>query len=174
MTQVPYYPPPDSTGPWSDARIVSPPPPKPSKKNRTGLIIALVVLGAMLCVAGSLLVGAFGNDGPKSGAVAATTPAAARATTAKKGAPPKAAAASVKVGAGEYQVGKDIQAGTYVTPGAEKASFQFCSWTVKASDDSDAEYLDVGSSQGATEAGRVKLKDGQIFDSKGCKDWVKQ
>jgi hypothetical protein len=72
-----------------------------------------------------------------------------------------------------WEVGVDVSPGKYRTSGAVKGLFEFCSWTVRASDDPDSRVIDLGSSN-ANEPGRVTLKAGQSFDTSGCEAWTKQ
>jgi len=79
--------------------------------------------------------------------------------------------ASPYVEDGDWLVGKDIKAGTYRSSGATEG---FCAWVVRASDDQNSEVVAVGSADKTSQPQRAVVKNGQVFQTSGCKGWVKQ
>jgi len=72
---------------------------------------------------------------------------------------------------GDWLVGTDIKPGTYKSPGATEG---FCAWVVRASDDQNAEVVAVGSADKSNQPQRAVVKKGQLFQTNGCRGWVKQ
>lgn len=69
-------------------------------------------------------------------------------------------------GEGLYVVGQDVKAGTYRTAGP---SGRPCYYAIKNGTGADADILDNNIIEGA---GSVTIKDGQVFETKGCQDWT--
>ncbi|MFJ2477096.1 hypothetical protein ACIOWI_29680 [Streptomyces sp. NPDC087659] len=127
------------------------PPPQPPKKRLSGWAITGIAVGGFFAF--MLVLGAIvgpqdaGTDGKDAAAVAPATtaptqapePAPTPTKAAEKKAPasppaakpkPKPAApAPVEYADGDYVVGEDIPPGTYISAGAKKGLFEFCSIT---------------------------------------------
>ncbi|MFG2873307.1 hypothetical protein [Streptomyces sp. NPDC048338] len=106
-------------------------PPPPKKGMSTGAVVA-ITLGSI--VGGLVLLGAIasvGDDGGDRVDAKPTRTAAARPSTQAADAPTKAApkATAAGYGDGDYMVGEDIPAGTYVSTGAQAGIFELCSIT---------------------------------------------
>jgi hypothetical protein len=158
--------------------------PRPAPKRRlgTGAIVAIVI-GAVLArclVLGTViaLVSPAGDNGTANSPQPAasiqatsepttTPPSATTAPAASVAAPP---AVSATFGEGTYEVGVEIAPGQYKSAGASDSAFMFSSWSTK---DGSGKLLDFGTANGATEQQIVTLKQGQVFDSSGCKAWTK-
>lgn len=69
---------------------------------------------------------------------------------------------------GTYLVGRDVVAGTYVSPGPEEGIVVLCSATVSE----DGTYVDISTSREGQS--RLTLEDGQEVASHGCLDWTLQ
>lgn len=78
---------------------------------------------------------------------------------------------SPSVDEGAWLVGTDIKPGTYRSPGATEG---YCAWVVRKNQDQDAEVVAVGTADKPNEPQRVALKSGQVFETTGCRPWVKQ
>jgi hypothetical protein len=179
------------TGPGQDPFLAtSDIPPQPPKKKSTAAV--WLALGAVIFVLGICSVGAIlaGSTKPVQDRIAeqqektletpppglgVPDPGVRPSVTPTKPTPaPRKVAEPLKFGDGTYLVGDEIPAGTYKTPGASESAFQFCSWNVRSGEGSDADYLDGGVADKTKQQQRVKLKRGQVFDSQGCQDWVRQ
>ena len=131
------------------------------------LKITLVILSAV--VAGLIVLAVTLPDSGNKSTFVTPTPEAST-TQAKGGAvpPPSDIKKPVTVREGTWEVGTDIKAGKYKTPGAEDGVIEFCSWSVQKGDD----YVDFGSSGESDAQGLVTLKNGQVFETNGCQPWV--
>lgn len=172
MSPTPYHPGP---APQQGPGWVAPPPPR---KSRTGLYVLVALAGVVLCLFGALIIGHLSNGQVRH------NPARVTATTTAAGKPPaktptktptKAAKATkaqlpTRVDEGTFRVGKDVAPGEYKTTGADGP---LCYWHT-AKDSSDDRIIDQGVTNGETEAGYVRLKDGQYFKTSGCNTWVRQ
>jgi hypothetical protein len=93
--------------------------------------------------------------------------------------PPQATAAvgqkasKTDIGAGDWLVGKDVAAGTYRTSGADDSAVPLCHWVVWTND-SKTDSTTSGLSDKANQPGRAVLKKGNVFETSGCRPWVKQ
>ena len=81
-------------------------------------------------------------------------------------APTPPPAAPVTFGNGTHQVGVDIRAGTYRTPGPERS---YCFWRRL---DRNQEWIDFGSSSGPIVV--VIRSTDWGFESSGCKPWKRR
>jgi hypothetical protein len=160
------------------------PPGQPAKRRLgTGAIVA-VVIGAVLAlclILGTVatLVSSADNKGTETrrqpAVTSQATPASLSPSATTAAAPPAASVAappavSASIGEGTYEVGVEVAPGQYKSAGASESAFMFCSWSTK---DGSGELLDIGSGTGATEQQIVTLKQGQVFESSGCKPWMK-
>lgn len=104
---------------------------------------------------------------------AAPAPTSATRTTAAAAAPATSTSSvpTTVSGDGEYQVGVDMQAGTYRTAGPEDGSFGGCYWErdKNASGDFDA----IIANDNLSGSGIVTVKRGEYFKSSGCQSWVR-
>jgi hypothetical protein len=126
------------------------------------LVLGCVGMGAILAGAGPSNNGIDVYDTPSIQAVPNT---GARPTVAK----PKP---EQTIREGDWVVGEDVPPGRYRTPGAKKSIITLCTWTVAPNE--DAEPQDFGTSDKTDEPGRVTLKKGNVFETSGCQDWVRQ
>lgn len=171
------YPPVPPSAPFSPGG--GRPTPTAANKHR-GWIVAAVLFGVLFCLVGTLVVGGMIADKKQKPTTPAPLPTTRTGEVEKsagvKGAPPatKVAAVPSRIGDGQWLVGEDVKAGIYRTGGAKERAVTFCQWTVKAGDESGAELLDFGSATGTQETGRVRLRNGQVFDTHGCQDWVRR
>ena len=139
-------------------------PPPPVKKSHTWLWVlagALVLVVVMLC-------GIMAAGDPKS----TVTPQDTGKVPQKAGTPSKQV--GPYIGEGEWLVGTDVAPGTYRTSGAVDDAYPACAWVVRKDDDQNSPVIDVGASDKVNAPGRVVLKKGQVFETSGCKGWVKQ
>lgn len=153
------------------------PPVRPAQKKNTWKWVVGVILGGVVALCGLGFAGALASfDAKPQGdalspvIVPGDSPPPSAKGTVK--APQKAAPALI--GEGMWLVGTDVASGTYKTAGAAESVLQFCSWSVKKSEDPGSDVLDFGSSSETKEPGRVVLKKGNIFETSGCQKWVKQ
>lgn len=144
-----------------------------NKKVVLLITLPIVALGLIACcIAGVISAG--GTD-PKQSEQGLVVPEPTEPSFQSSAPTQKAAAMPKGIGDGQRLVGKDIPAGTYRTPGADDNGVVVaCIWSVQQTDDSNSLFLDGGSSDSADAPGRVKLKEGNLFTTAGCKPWVKQ
>lgn len=128
-----------------------------------GLVLAILMGMVALCAG---LVAMDGTVTPPPTLPTTTLPTTEAPTASKAG-------AIVTIGQGDWLVGKEVAAGTYRTPGAEDSAVPLCNWAVWT-DDYKNNAVAVGLSSKVDQPGRVVLKAGQVFETSGCKPWVKQ
>lgn len=86
-------------------------------------------------------------------------------------APSPLATLSGTIGDGKWEVGPDIAAGSYTSPGAsEDESLAYCYWIQTAK---DGGIVATRATTKVSDRQLVKLKVGQSFETHGCTAWVK-
>jgi hypothetical protein len=141
----------------------------PKKKRIWPLLVGLGVLGVLAVI---VLCAVVTNPGPGDSDRIVVVQSESTFKVSKKVAAPSKAAVPY-IGEGEWLVGTDVASGTYRTPGADDDIIPMCTWVVWA-DDSKTEAGSSGISDKGNAPGRVVLKKGQVFETSGCKPWVKQ
>ncbi|MET9119883.1 hypothetical protein [Streptomyces sp. NPDC004528] len=158
------------------------PAPAPAPKNRKPwLTHGATALGALIIGAA---IGSSGNgtEAAPTKAVAKPAPTVTRTETAKpKPAPtitvtktvaakpkpkPKPKVANKVSGDGQYLVGEEMQAGTYKTAGPAD---DMCYYE-RSRDASGDSIIDNDLPTGQA---RVTVKNGELFKTEGCQDWIK-
>lgn len=133
--------------------------------------LATGAAAALVCVLWLLVFGAYaasqpaGSTDPAASTSHAPTPTAAAA-------PVKPSGPATSIGDGTYQVGTDIAAGRYKTPGPDPdAVIKYCYWARTRDDSGDsAAILANGNTNGP---GSVTVKQGEFFTVSGDCTWTK-
>lgn len=157
-----YYPNPNIPG--------IPPAPMPPKQRRRwpwviGGIVAFFVLVGACNSARPSNTGQpyYGPSGSTAGATARKGPA----TPAKPSGP------LTQFGDGQYEVGVDIAAGRYKTPGSGGSGImESCYWERAKNDSGD--FGSIISNENLQGPGTVSLKAGEFFKTNGGCNWTKQ
>ncbi|RST03160.1 hypothetical protein EF910_21525 [Streptomyces sp. WAC07149] len=136
----------------------------------TGALVALVALGA--CTGGGGTSGSK-DTGAKKPAAAGSSPAAAGGktaggkTTQKPSEPKKDGKKAAMRGSGTFQVGSDLQPGTYRTTGNKGLG---CYW--ERAKDASGEVDSIIANDNVTGTSYVTIEAGdKLFKSNGCNDW---
>lgn len=144
--------------------------------NRGVTIAGLITSGVALMICVLWLVG-IGIAGTKStSSTQATIPTVAAAVPAAKtnpqAVPAKPAGPATQIGDGTYQVGVDMAAGRYKTPGPTDDLFHNCYWERNRDDSGQfGSIIANGNTQGP---GSVTVKAGEFFQTSGGCTWTKQ
>lgn len=166
--------------PPGDAYNEQPPAPTPKKSRAKWWLLFVVLVVAI--IAGCVALTFASADKDKNGTFAPKNTVTAQAQTSGPGkdvgkaAGTAASKAPVKVaaiGAGEFTVGKHVQAGEYRSAGAAESLATLCYWLV-TKDGTVNTVIDQGAVNGVNEPSSVTLKNGQHFKSTGCKPWIRQ
>ena len=120
-------------------------------------------MGTLFALLAATIAAWAGGDITKKGQLP-ELPKAPGATQPAAPTPPPAA--PVTFGNGTHQVGVDIRAGTYRTPGPERS---YCFWRRL---DRNQEWIDFGSSSGPIVV--VIRSTDWGFESSGCKPWKRR
>ncbi len=167
--------------PWGNTVTYNRPLDEPKRHRALPWIIGAAVLVIILLVLGCVGIFAAPDETPEApiptSASSGPTPPTEDPTPPRKGNPSsdgEAGRAPQQMGDGTWIVGEEMEAGVYRTPGAEDRGFVFCSWNVRGSEKSDADYLDGGTSDKTEDPQRAVLKKGNRFETSGCGVWKKQ
>ena len=137
----------------------------------SGMAGAVCVLGLLITAVGAVT--APSSQPPGNISVATTAPQQRAPTTAIAAAPTPPGGAATSIKDGTYEVGKDIAAGRYKTPGPPtNATIKDCYWQ-RTKDDS-GELQSIISSGDAQGPGSVTVKAGEFFQTSGGCNWTKQ
>jgi hypothetical protein len=154
----PQYPPPT-------------PPPAPKASTKTWLWIIGVIGAFIIGVAAGTASNSGAGSDSAGGTVTVTAPAADAAAAPAEN-PPAPAGPATTMGSGVYQVGVDVLAGQYKTPGPpEGAVIDMCYWARQKDDSGEFESLITnGTLQGP---GSVTINDGEFVELTGDCTWTK-
>lgn len=157
------------------------PSPSPEAPKRKRHVVLWAILGAVLLIAFVSCLSSLGAkpQAPPAPATTSNAPAVVAPVvpqTVLPAAPapvaPVAPAAPVgpltTFGNGTYEVGTEVEAGKYRSPGVQDSIAPLCYWDLT---DSSGSIKD----QGVTPEGpsRATLTKGLLFKSSGCQDWTK-
>ncbi|MFF9771668.1 hypothetical protein ACF1GT_34710 [Streptomyces sp. NPDC014636] len=134
-------------------------------KVALGAVVGLVVIGAVSANAGS-----DSKDGGSGGSGKGSSTSAERKSGGTKDSGGGEAAEEKKAaiaGDGEYQVGSDVQPGTYRTAGNTD---DMCYWERAKDASGEMDSLLANENVSGTSYVTIKATD-KVFKSSGCKDW---
>lgn len=145
-----------------------PPARKPPAPKKWGWIVG--VIGAFLL---GLMIGIAGGANTKTDTASPTTTATASggATAAAEAPPQQPAGPAASMGAGTYQVGVDVVAGQYKTPGPGSGNPLPCYWS-RNKDDS-GEVTSIIANNVVQGPGSVTVNDGEFIELSGDCTWTK-
>lgn len=143
---------------------------------KKGMLIALVGAGLFaLCGTGAMLVTA-DADPPKAPAETGIGSPSAGVVVGQEGAKavpkvlPTSKAVPVTIGDGTWEVGTDVKAGKYRTPGPVNSVLVMCYWDVRNGSE-EGEIVAQGVKNDLGAQGLVTLRKGQFFTTSGCEAW---
>lgn len=141
------------------------PVPVPPKRKKVWPWIAGAAVVALLALVATCA-GILTNASNPVSVTVTSDPVAPQEQTGQK-------ASKTDIGEGEWLVGKDVAPGTYRTTGADDSAVPLCHWVVWTNDNKN-EAGPSGLVDKSNQPGRVALKKGNVFETSGCRPWVKQ